>query len=239
MQHWPINFDFETDATCQSIFKPFIERQMKNLEKFHALRDKNATYIFHEHAARVAGDVYKTCLHLNLGETVANNMRWAVLPHDIGKILLPPDIWDVGDKPDERLKKLRRTHTILGAQIVNEELAGANHPFKDLMLDIMVNHHEQMDGGGYLGLKSDQLSMPVRLAAIVEAFDGWSIPRPHFGERDVSPDAVLNRMRTEKAGMFDRELFEKFAEFKLSLSLQGEGGDPRASGGKPGEGLRF
>ncbi len=91
-----------------------------------------------------------------------------------------------------------------------------DHPFKDLMLDIMKNHHEQMDGQGYHHIPGDQLSLPVRLAAIVEAFDGWSIPRPHFGDRDISIPAVLKRMETEKAGMFDPALFKAFAEMKLS-----------------------
>ena len=89
------------------------------------------------------------------------------------------------------------------------------HPFMRLMRDIMLNHHEQMDGKGHRGVKGADLSPPVRLACIVESFDGYATARPHFGDRDISIEGVLNRMRTEKgADVFDMDLFEVFAETK-------------------------
>jgi HD-GYP domain-containing protein (c-di-GMP phosphodiesterase class II) len=214
LQNWPDSFDFETDEICQSLFRPFILEQLEKLKTYDAARPKDITYIFYEHAERVAQEIRKTCVYLGLGDVVAENMYWAVLPHDIGKIKLPAFVWDTPDKPGEDLKKLRRSHTELGVMTVQDALKVA-HPFKDLMTDIMLNHHEQLDGMGYRGLKANQLSMPVRLAAIVEAFDGWSIRRPHFGERDISIPAVLDRMRSEKASMFDQALFEAFEEMKL------------------------
>ncbi len=214
---WPNNFDFETDEICQSVFKPFIENELKALEEYDAQRPDDITYIFSEHALRVADNMKKTCLHMGLGETVANNMYWAILPHDIGKKNLPLDIWDTEEQPDNNLKQFRRTHTLLGAQIVQEYFPDIDHPFKDLMIDIMANHHEQMDGLGTHGKKADELSTPVRLAAIVEAFDGWRIWRPHYGDRDISVSGVLERMRTEKgAEIFDMDLFDAFAEMKMT-----------------------
>jgi HD-GYP domain-containing protein (c-di-GMP phosphodiesterase class II) len=159
---------------------------------------------------------------MGLGDLVAENMYWAVLPHDIGKKLLPVEIWDQEEKPDGRIKQYRRTHTLLGVQIVVELLHDIEHPFKDLMIDIMAHHHEQMDGKGTQGVPAEQLSAPVRLAAIVEAYDGWRIWRPHYGDRDISPPGVLKRMREEKgAEIFDMELFEAFAEMKMNDYKEG------------------
>ena len=216
MSDWPDAFNFETDEICQSIFKPFIRGEMAKLRAYDDERPEEKTYIFHQHAARVAKDVKKTALHLGQSETVANNLYWAVLPHDIGKRLLPVGMWDSEEKPSGSVKKIRRTHTLLGVQIVNELYPDINHPFKDLMLDIMANHHEQMDGNGTLALSGDELSTPVRLAAIVEAYDGYRIWRPHFGERDITPPGVIKRMREEKGEqIYDMDLFEAFAEMKM------------------------
>ncbi|MGH1456857.1 MAG: HD-GYP domain-containing protein [Alphaproteobacteria bacterium] len=213
---WPDYFDFETDTLCQDVFKPFIENELQELKQYDEQRPEGITYIFHEHAARVANNIRKTCLHMELGKTVANNMYWAILPHDIGKKNLPLDLWDKEEKPTDNLKKFRRTHTLLGAQIVQEYFPDITHPFKDLMIDIMAYHHEQMDGKGTHEIPVDKLSKPVRLAAIVEAFDGWRIWRPHFADRDISIPSVLKRMRDEKgAEIFDMELFEAFAEMKM------------------------
>jgi HD-GYP domain-containing protein (c-di-GMP phosphodiesterase class II) len=216
INEWPTDFDFETDGICQSALKPFIVDELEKLEIYDSQRPPDITYIFHEHAERVARNIEKTCVHMGLGKIVGRNMYWALLPHDIGKRLLPTQIWDQEEKPDDTMKKLRRTHTELGVKIVNDALGDIAHPFKILMTDIMLNHHEQIDGGGYRHLPGEQLSKPVRLAAIIEAFDGWSIRRPHFGKRDVSVPSVLKRIRDEKAGFFDMELFEAFAEMKMN-----------------------
>ncbi len=222
-------FNFATDETCQNIFKPFIESEMAELASYDDKRPNDITYIFHEHARRVADNMRKTCLYMGLGEAVANNMYWAIMPHDIGKKNLPLDVWDKEEKPCNNIKKFRRTHTLLGAQIVQEYFPHINHPFKNLMIDIMVNHHEQMDGQGAHGVMGEQLSAPVRLATIVEAYDGWRIWRPHYNDRDISIPAVLKRMREEKGSeIFDMELFEPFAEMKMmeyNNSLENKGGN--------------
>ncbi|MBX2834043.1 MAG: HD domain-containing protein [Micavibrio sp.] len=217
---WPENFDFETDDICQTIFKPFIQAELELLKAYDEQRmhhyEGDINYIFHEHAQRVATNVRRTCVAMGLGDVVAQNMYWAVMPHDIGKRLLPVDIWDQEEKPTDKIKKYRRTHTLLGAQIVEEYFADIDHPFKDLMMDIMRYHHEQMDGSGTHGLRGEQLSAPIRLAAIIEAYDGYRIKRPHFGGRDTSPPGVLERMRGEKgAEIYDMTLFESFAIMKI------------------------
>jgi HD-GYP domain-containing protein (c-di-GMP phosphodiesterase class II) len=216
MQNWPDNFDLRDDPTTGPRLKSFFDDQMKELEAYNDKRPGDHTYIFHEHAQRVAMNIKKTCLHMGLSDLTAENMYWATLPHDIGKKNLPAELWDTEEKPDATLKNIRRTHTLLGAQIANEHLHDIDHPFKDLMVDIMQYHHEQMDGQGTHGIAGEQLSAPVRLVAIVEAYDGWRIWRPHYGERDISIPGVLTRMREEKgAEIFDIDLFEAFAEMKM------------------------
>lgn len=216
MNDWPDTFDFEYDNTCRNLFRPFIREELASLRAYDDERPDNIHYIFHQHAARVAKDVKKTAQHLGLSEVIANNLYWAVLPHDIGKRLLPIDVWDTEEKPSGSLKQIRRTHTLLGVQIVNEAFPDIEHPFKNLMIEIMAYHHEQMDGNGTQGISAHQLSKAVRLCAIIEAYDGWRIWRPHFKDRDISAPAVLKRMRDEKGSeMFDMELFEAFAEMKM------------------------
>ena len=82
----------------------------------------------------------------------------------------------------------------------------------NVMTDIMENHHECIDGTGFTGKTEKDLSLEVRMACICDAFDGWSVIRPHFGDRDVSPPAVIHRMKTEKAGQFDERLLNLFEE---------------------------
>jgi HD-GYP domain-containing protein (c-di-GMP phosphodiesterase class II) len=223
---FPDTFDVRADPVFQERIKPFIESEMEKLKEFDAaraewvktnLRNKpyELNYVFHEHAQRVADDMRQTALHMGQPEQVAENLYWAMLPHDIGKRVLPAGLWDMLEKPDDKVKNLRRSHTERGVKIVDEAFGDLKHPFLELMRDIMLNHHEQMDGKGFLGKTGDQLSQPVRLACIVESYDGYSIFRPHFGKRDITPAGVINRMRREKSGQYDMDLFEPFAEMKI------------------------
>ena len=216
MTDWPTDFNFETDATCQTVFKPYIELQMKKLAAYDALRPEGHVYEFHLHSERVAQNVKKTCLHMKLPEYVAENMYWAVLPHDIGKMALPVDIWDKEEKPDADLKNLRRSHTTTGVDLVQSSMDNVEHPFKDLMLDIMFNHHEKMDGTGHHGVHGEKLALPVRLTCIVDSYDGWRIRRPHYGkDRDTSVTGVFKRIKNEKgAEFFDMSLVKQFKKMK-------------------------
>jgi len=237
---WPTDFDVRSDPVFQEQIKPFIENQMKLLEIYDRKRQAakpDIKYIFHEHAERVANDMRQTCALLGLPEHVQENMYWAMLVHDAGKRLLPVDAWDSEEKPTDAIQKLRRSHVDLGLEIVRDELGDLQHPFVDLMKDVMTNHHERMDGQGEHNLSAENLSLPVRLACIVESYDGYTIPRPHFGDRDISPAGVIEKMRSEPgkgAAMFDMDLFDAFAEMKLEKNTRhhhpGESRDPSDRG---------
>lgn len=218
-QDWPDNFDFESDEICQSIFKPFIEEQLNKLKELDEKRPDDITYKFYEHSIRVAEDTKQTCLHMELGNIIANNMYWAILIHDIGKTKIAAEKWDTVEKPDDELVKLRRTHTHKGVTLIEEHFKDINHPFKNLIIDIMLHHHEQINAKGTLGIPAARLSLPVRLSAIIDAFDGGSTWRPHYEDdnRDTSAQGVITRMREEKGpDFFDMQLLEYFAQMKLS-----------------------
>lgn len=224
---WPDDFTLTADPLFDSRIKPFITAQMDKLAALDRARaawtaenlpaSYRMSYIFHEHAQRVSEDMRATALYMGLPAHAAENLYWAMLPHDIGKHALPVHIWDMVEKPEDDIKRLRRSHTDEGVAILDQELADLrDHPFVMLMRDIMRNHHEHMDGSGFRGLRGAQLSAPVRLACIIESFDGYSIPRPHFGARDISPEGVLKRMTDEKgAAMYDMDLLAQFTAMKL------------------------
>ncbi|MCB1555758.1 MAG: HD domain-containing protein [Alphaproteobacteria bacterium] len=210
----PDHFNVETDRVFRDEILPFIEYEILALESYERDRPADATYIFHEHIHRAAREMELTAQHLGWSSVVCTNLYWAMLPHDIGKRKIDVTLWDMEDKPSDDIKNLRRSHTDLGLEIVESALGHLTHPFIDLMVDVIANHHEHMDGSGYRGLCADQLSTPVRLASIIESFDGYQVWRPHFGDRDISTEGVLKRMREEKAALYDMTLFEKFAAMK-------------------------
>lgn len=193
----------------------FIEAELKKLSAYDGLRPPGHVYQFHLHVRRVAKNMRALALAMGMNAARAQELHDAALVHDAGKRLLPPEIWDVEGKPDGATKRLRRQHTSLGVKIVDDTFgAGDHHPFLDLVRDLMAHHHEAIDGSGWLGLGGDKLSLEARMLCVCDAFDGYSVWRPHFGQRDISPAAVITRMTTEKAGQFDPVILETFTKVK-------------------------
>jgi len=198
-------------------YKTYIENQLNKLADYNARRIKAHIYDFHLHSKRVAESIRNLSAHMGHGEGMRDALYWATLPHDIGKMALPLNMWDKDEKPSDDIKNQRRAHTSLGVNMIRAEFGEEcdTSPFLKLLIDIVSNHHENMDGSGYQGKTADDLTTEVRMACICDAFDGYSVHRPHFGDRDISPKAVIKRMEVEKAGQFDPDILKIFKEIVL------------------------
>ncbi|MCB1538879.1 MAG: HD domain-containing protein [Alphaproteobacteria bacterium] len=196
-------------------YADFITRELAALEAYDNGRPPGHPYAFHLHVRRVAEDMRALALAMGMDAARAAELHLATLAHDAGKRMLPVGIWDISGKPDDKTRHMRRDHTWLGAKLVDDAFGAADQaPFPALLRDLMQHHHEAMDGSGFLGMKGDELSLEARMLCVCDAFDGYSAWRPHFGERDLSPNGVLNRMRVEKSGQFDAEILAIFSKIK-------------------------
>lgn len=197
-------------------YHDFAESELDQLKAYDALRPLGHVYPFPSHVRRVASNMRNLALAMDMPSERAETLYWASLLHDAGKRLLPVEIWDVEGKPDGATKRLRRQHTALGVKIINDTFGeDDDDEFLVLTRDLMAHHHEAMDGSGWLGMSGAQLSLEARMLCICDAYDGYSVWRPHFGSRDISPEGVIRRMETEKAGHFDDAIFPVFKKLKL------------------------
>ena len=208
----------------KTTYNDWIFEQLEKLKQLDQEREKRLgykpDYCFYEHSHRVAKNMRALALKMGKSEEVAESLYLATLIHDIGKTVLPAEIWDYEErdadgnhlKPPEELKKQRREHTVLGAKMVEEAFGEAckTDPFLRMTCDLMRHHHEHCDGTGYLGKKIEDLNEEVRMLCICDAFDGWTIPRPHKTADQLSPDFVLNQKMND--GRFDLTILEFFQE---------------------------
>jgi HD-GYP domain-containing protein (c-di-GMP phosphodiesterase class II) len=217
-QGWPVSYDFRTDNFCQKEILSYIEECLTELDEYDEKRDLKSDYLFHQHAFDAADDVAQTALELGLGEKVANNLYYATLIHDIGKMELDAEIWDYEESPTSEIKAEKRSHVDRGAQQLRNDFAGQDHPFLDLAEDIMANHHVQLNQ-----LNDGQtLSNPARLVAIVEDYDGRSHLRAHHIEMGLSNDipSILARQEEKCDGWFDADMYSAFKEIKIKQHTQ-------------------
>jgi len=111
----------------------------------------------------------------------------AGLLHDIGKIFVPEAILNKPGRLSADEWEAIRRHPQLGY----DHLA-AYPGIEPLIRDVVLRHHERLDGSGYpAGLGSDQIDPISRLCAVVDTFDAMTAQRPFKKTTLAVPDAVV------------------------------------------------
>jgi HD-GYP domain-containing protein (c-di-GMP phosphodiesterase class II) len=120
----------------------------------------------YRHCLFVTGFAVAFAQNLGMRDDDQRRLVRAALLHDVGKAFIPVAILD---KPsalnDEEMKEVRQ-HPRRGY-----EALAAQGGFPVEMLDVVLHHHELLDGSGYPnGLSGNQISDIVRLTTIVDIY---------------------------------------------------------------------
>lgn len=105
-------------------------------------------------------------------ETAAVEM--AALLHDIGKLGVPSEILTKPGTLSRTEFALIKDHSYRGYEI----LKGIAFPWP--IADIVLQHHERLDGSGYPGgLDGDEISLPARILAVADVVEAMASHRPY------------------------------------------------------------
>lgn len=180
------------------------------------LRDKGTE----GHSRRVVQLTLQLAVYMGLPHEDFVHIRRGALLHDIGKMAVPdhilrkpgkldPDEWDVVKEHPARAKELLESIEYLQPA-----------------LDIPYAHHENWDGTGYpLGVKGEDIPLPVRIFAVVDNWDALTSNRPY---RDAwSEDKVLDYINTEAGKKFDPKVVIAFTNMITGLREMINGGNSR------------
>jgi putative nucleotidyltransferase with HDIG domain len=152
-------------------FSDIMEAENKILKaiKQSSLREWLATVGRHHtdsyrHCLFVTGFAVAFAQHLGMREDDQRRLTRAALLHDVGKAFVPVAILDKpGKLTDQEMSEIRK-HPRLGYDAL-----ATQGGFPPEMLDVVLHHHEFLDGTGYPnGLRGDQISDIVRLTTIVD-----------------------------------------------------------------------
>jgi putative nucleotidyltransferase with HDIG domain len=126
------------------------------------------------------------------------------LLHDIGLAEVPDRLLKM--RPDEFTRAERRQyamHAEHGLRI------GRELGLSEEVLSVIRQHHEMVDGSGYpLGLKGDRITLPARIASLVNHYD--RLCNPADPTQAVTPHGALSLMFGAQRGKFDADLLQRF-----------------------------
>ncbi len=126
------------------------------------------------HSARVATISRQIANEAGLSEKVCNEVYFAALLHDVGKIGIRDEIINkVGKLTDEEFEQIKQ-HPILGYQILSSIQLSPS-------LSVGAHyHHERFDGKGYPeGLSGEDIPEIARIIAVADAYDAMTSKRSY------------------------------------------------------------
>jgi putative nucleotidyltransferase with HDIG domain len=120
----------------------------------------------YKHCLMVTGTAVAFGRHVGFNMHDINRVTVGALLHDVGKVVVPVEILEKPGKLTPKEFEILKRHTTAGKEML--EQAGA---FESEMLELVLSHHEYLDGTGYPhGLKGDQIPDLVRLITIADIF---------------------------------------------------------------------
>ncbi|RQD71005.1 MAG: PAS domain S-box protein [Tindallia sp. MSAO_Bac2] len=163
-----------------------------------------------DHQKRVAGLASAIGKALGWGEHRVEGLRTAALLHDIGKIMIPSEILS---KPS-RLTKLEFEYIKTHPQNAYDILK--NIEFEWPVADMVLQHHERIDGSGYpQGLQKNDILPEARILIIADVVEAISSHRPYRPALGI--DVALKEIQNRKDSWYDDEM----AEICLALFQDG------------------
>jgi len=120
----------------------------------------------YRHCLFVTGFAVAFAQHLGMREDDQRRLTRAALLHDVGKAFVPVAILDKQGKLTEEEVAEVRSHPRRGYDALK-----AQGGFPPEMLDVVLHHHELLDGSGYPeALSGSEISDIVRLTTIVDIY---------------------------------------------------------------------
>ncbi len=156
-----------------------IKKILKSENKYLGLIDALDDYT-KKHAFNVANLAAHIAIRLDKEFTPLDLelIQGAAFLHDIGKICMANSLLNAPRHFNKKEKIYISYHTKYGSQLIKKFNLGEE--FNCLANDIISNHHERIDGTGYLtGKKGQQISLAARIVAVADVYDALRTTRPY------------------------------------------------------------
>jgi putative two-component system response regulator len=151
------------------------------------------------HQHRVADLANAIAKEMGLSEERIQGVRMAGVIHDVGKISIPAEILSKPGSITEIEFALIKTHPQVGYDILK------NIAFPWPIVQIVVQHHERMDGSGYpSGLTEDAILLEARILGVADVVEAMASHRPYRPALGI--DKALEEIANKKGLLYDPEV---------------------------------
>jgi len=153
------------------------------------------------HQRRVTQLTCAIARDMGLPEEQIEGLRMAGLIHDIGKITIPAEILSNPGRLNDFQWGMIRAHPQIGYEI----LKTVEFPWP--VAQIVLQHHERVDGSGYpQGLSDGDILMKARILAVADVVEAMASHRPYRPPRGL--DKALEEISQNRGVLYDPEVVD-------------------------------
>jgi HD-GYP domain-containing protein (c-di-GMP phosphodiesterase class II) len=165
------------------------------------------------HSERVSRLSMRLAKHLGLKGKAYDELRWASILHDIGKIGIPGEILNKPSRLTDEEYDIVKEHPSKGFEILSpvSQLGGS--------LKGILHHHERVDGKGYpSGLKGEKIPFNSRIIAVADTYDAISSSRAYRPSK--SSDEAMAIVKEVSGSQLDPQVVAALVEIAETEGLQ-------------------
>jgi putative two-component system response regulator len=153
------------------------------------------------HQRRVTQLACAIAKEMGLSEEQVKGLRMAGLIHDLGKINVPAEVLSKPGPLTELEYGLIKMHP----QVGHDVLKAIEFPWP--VAQIVLQHHERMDGSGYpSGLSGDEIILEARILAVADVVEAMVSERPYRPPRGI--DEALEEISQNRGVLYDPEVVD-------------------------------
>lgn len=151
------------------------------------------------HGQRVAAISRMLAELMGLSSPEADAIEHSALLHDIGKVMVPQALLRVPHELSKEDRPVVLSHTAIGKRLLDNR-----ESFLTTSAIVAQQHHEYLDGSGYLGLTEKEIHPHAKLVAAADVFDKLTFCQP--GEDAIKADQAGTILRQCAGTKLDRQV---------------------------------
>lgn len=172
--------------------RKIFEQTVNSLASAVGKRDPYTT----DHQRRVTILACTIAKEMGLTDEQINGLRLAGMLHDIGKLAVPSEILSKPTRLSDAEFTIIKTHP----RVASDILKAIEFPWP--IADIVLQHHERIDGSGYpQGLSNNNILLEARILAIADVVEAISSHRPY--RPAYSLEYTLEEISKNKGVIYD------------------------------------
>lgn len=176
---------------------------MHVFDMLHSMRDfDDETYLHSINVAMIANVLGRW---LNFTRRDLDTLTLCGLLHDIGKLVMPPEIIKKPGKLTDAEHETMMSHPLRGYNILRAQKANIHVQMTAMM------HHERCDGSGYpLGIKAEQIDRFAKVVMVADVYEAMTAARVYRGP--LCPFEVIGIFESEGLAQYDTRTVMTFLD---------------------------